>query len=152
MLDSSLDINQITLNARTVERVGAKRARYVTPDLSYSWKKDKKKCEDNKWDEDKILNGRDTSTHIGATITGQEGWDGLDIYGCCTLPVQEKYHKYTITCWWCSVVTLKIRQLAVHAHTTRRFAMMSTRCTSNSSIFHIYDVSNLVQVASVIIR
>ena len=39
--------------------------------------------------------GWDTSIHIGATIPSQEGWDGLDTHGCCTLPIQGKYHEYT---------------------------------------------------------
>ena len=41
--------------------------------------------------------GWDTSTHIGATIASQEGWEGLDIYGCCALPIQGEYHEYTTT-------------------------------------------------------
>ena len=31
--------------------------------------------------------GWDTSIHIGATITNQEGRDGLDIHCCCALPI-----------------------------------------------------------------
>ena len=32
--------------------------------------------------------GRYTSIRIGATIPSQERWGGLDIHGCCALPIQ----------------------------------------------------------------
>ena len=39
-------------------------------------------------------------------LTSQEGRDWLDIHCCCALPIQGKYHEYTIICWWCSLKLL----------------------------------------------
>ena len=49
---------------------------------------------------------RDTSILIGATIPYQEGWDGLDIHGCCAVPMPMMLTE----------VMLATRQLTTHAH------------------------------------
>ena len=41
------------MKARTAVGEGGRRARYVTPDLSYYWEGAREWCEDNKWDEGK---------------------------------------------------------------------------------------------------
>ena len=42
--------------------------------------------------------GWDTGIHVGATITSQEGRDGLDTLTAVHSPIQGKYHEYTTTC------------------------------------------------------